>query len=98
MADIEHAQQMIPLITCEISFGKSVGKLVFGVDVFDLDFGVQIDSIEKPIKSNSVGPRTPSFDNLLDHCSPTTYNKTSGCENWTFEGTQSILSKTLIIP
>ena len=30
-------------------------ELVFGVDVFDLDFGVQINSIEQPIKSNSVG-------------------------------------------
>ena len=29
--------------------------MVFGVDVFDLDFRVQIDSIEQPIKSNSVG-------------------------------------------
>ena len=28
--------------------------MVFGVDVFDFDFGVQINSIEQPIKSNSV--------------------------------------------
>ena len=34
---------------------KYVCELVFGVDVFDLDFGVQTDSIEQPIKSNSVG-------------------------------------------
>ena len=27
----------------------------FGVNEFDLDFGVQIDSVEQPIKSNSVG-------------------------------------------
>ena len=46
MADIEQAQQMIPLITCEIPFGQDVCELVFGVDVFDLDFAVQIDSIE----------------------------------------------------
>ena len=38
MADIEQAQQMIPLITCEIPFGQNVSKLVFGVDVLDLDF------------------------------------------------------------
>ena len=38
MADIEQAQQMIPLITCEISFGYDVSKLVFGVGVLDLDF------------------------------------------------------------
>ena len=46
----------------------------FGVDVLDLDFGVQIDSIELPIKRNSVGPGnvshcgTLSCDNHLNHC------------------------------
>ena len=39
MANIKEAQQMIPLITCEVSFGYNVCKLVFGVDVFDLYFG-----------------------------------------------------------
>ena len=39
-----------------------------------LDFGIQIDSIEQPVKGNSVGPGnvshcgTPSFDDHLDHC------------------------------
>ena len=37
---------MIPFITCEISLGQYVCELVFGVNVFDLDFRVQIDSIE----------------------------------------------------
>ena len=46
MANVEQAQQMIPLITRETSFGQNVSKLVFGVDVLDLDFWVQIDSIE----------------------------------------------------
>ena len=74
MANIEQIQQMIPVITRETSFGQNVSELVFGVDVFDLDFGVQIDSIEQPIKSNSVGSgnmsqcRTPSFNDHLDHC------------------------------
>ena len=74
MANIEQAQQMIPLITCEISFGQNVSEMVFGVDVFDLDFGVQINSIEQPIKSNSVGSgdvshcRTSAlFNDHLDH-------------------------------
>ena len=73
MADIEQAQQMIPLITCETSFGQNVSKLVFGVYVFDLDFGIQINSIEQPIKSNSVGSgnvshcRTSAFNDHLDH-------------------------------
>ena len=46
----------------------------FGVNIFDLDLGVQINSIEQPIKSNSVGSgkmshcRTSSFNDHLDHC------------------------------
>ena len=74
MADVEQAQQMIPLITCEISFGWDISKLVFGVDVLDLDFWVQVDSIEQPIKRNSVSPGnmshcwTPSFNDHFDHC------------------------------
>ena len=73
MADVKQIQQMIPLITCEISLCQNVSKLVFGVDVFDLDFGVQINSIEQPIKRNSVGSgdvshcRTYAFNNHLDN-------------------------------
>ena len=46
----------------------------FGVNVFDLDLGVQIDSIKQPVKSNSVGPgnmshgRASSLYDHLDHC------------------------------
>ena len=60
--------------TSEIALGQYVCELVVGVDVFDLDLGVQIDSIEQPIKSNSVGSGnvshcgTPSLCNHLDHC------------------------------
>ena len=43
---LKQAQQMIPLITCEISHGQYVCELVFGVNVFDLDLGVQTDSIK----------------------------------------------------
>ena len=74
MANIEQAQQMIPLITCEISLGQYVCELALGVNVFDLDLGVQINSIKQPIKSNSVGPGnvshcgTFSLYDHLDHC------------------------------
>ena len=74
MADVEQTQKMIPFITCEFSLGQFVSELVFGVNVFDLDFGVQIDSIEQLIKSNSVGSgnlshyRASSLYNHLDHC------------------------------
>ena len=53
---------MIPFITCGIALCQSVCELVFGVNVTDLDFGVQIDSIKKPIKSNSVG------SGYVSHC------------------------------
>ena len=52
---------------------QHVCELVFGVDVFDLDFGVQVDSIEQPIKSNSVGSgdvshcRTYAFNNHFNY-------------------------------
>ena len=54
-------------------FGLNVCELIFWVDVFGLDLGVQINSIEQPVKSNSVGSgnmsqcRTSAFDDHLDH-------------------------------
>ena len=97
MDNIEQAQQMIPFITCEISFGQDVSELVFGVDVFDLDVGVQIDSIEQPSKRNSVrswkhclivGLLTLMIILITAWLSSNTYNKASWREDWTFEGTQ----------
>ena len=74
MANVKQTQKMIPFVTCEISLGEHVCELVFGVNVLDLDYWVQIDSIEQPIKRNSVGPGnmshcgTSSLENHLDHC------------------------------
>ena len=57
---------MIPFIACEIPLCQDVCKLVLGVDVFDLNLGIQIDS-------NSVGPGnmshcwTSAFDNHFDY-------------------------------
>ena len=55
MADDKQIKKTIPFITCEISLGQYVCKLVFGVNVFTLDFRVQIVSIKQRIKSNSMG-------------------------------------------
>ena len=49
----EQTQKMIPFITCEVSLCQYVFELVLGVNVFDSDLGVQIDSVKPPIKSNS---------------------------------------------
>ena len=74
MTNVEQTQKMVPFITCEVSLGQYVFELVFGVNVLNLDFGVQIDSIKKPIKSNSVGSgnmshcRASFLYDHLDHC------------------------------
>ena len=74
LANVKQTQKMIPFITCEVSLGQYVCELVFGVNVFDLHFGVQIDSTEKPNKSNSVVSgnmshcRASSLYDHLDHC------------------------------
>ena len=67
MADIKQTQKMIPFVTCEVSLSQHVCELVFGVDVFDLDLVVQIDSIEQPIKSNSVGSGN------MSHCGTSSF-------------------------
>ena len=79
---------MVPFITSEIAFRQYVCELVFGIDIFVSMaaswflvsmyliwiFSVQIDSIEQPIKRNSVGSGNMShcgaaslYDHL-DHC------------------------------
>ena len=73
MANIKQGQQMIPFITCEIPLCQNVCELVFGVDVFHSDLRVQIDSIEQPIKSNSMSSgnvshcRTSAFQNHFNY-------------------------------
>ena len=61
---------MIPVIKRETSFGWDVSK--FGVNIFDLDLWLQVNSVEQPIKRDTVDSRqmshcwTSSFDNHLD--------------------------------
>ena len=45
---------MIPFITSETASRQSVGELGFGIDIFDLDLWVQVDSIKQPDQRNSV--------------------------------------------
>ena len=73
MANIEQTQQIFH--SSRVKFPLvNVSELVFGVDVFDLDFGIQINSIKQPIKNNSVSPGNMShcgllpLKNHLDHC------------------------------
>ena len=80
MVNIEQTKKIVPLITCEISFGQNLCELMFGANVTDFDFGVQIDSVKQPIQSNSVGPwnmphcGTSTFDDHFDYLSSKTNN------------------------
>ena len=73
MADAEQMKKIVPLITCEILFCQYICKLVFGVDILDLNLGVQINSVKQPIKSHSVGSRhmshrrSSAFDDQFHH-------------------------------
>ena len=62
MADVEQTPKTIPFVTSELSLGQYVCELVCGGNAFELNSGVQIDSIEQPIKSNSVG------SGYVSHC------------------------------
>ena len=55
MADVEQMKKIVPLITCEISFGQGVCELMFGVNVTDLDLGVQINPVKQPIQRKLCG-------------------------------------------
>ena len=49
MADVAQMEKIIPFITCEIALLSNmyIYELVFGVNIFDLNLGVQIDSDEQ---------------------------------------------------
>ena len=70
--DVQQWKKIAPFITHEISFGQEVSEMVFGVNIFDLDFGVHVDSV-KQIERDSVDSGhvsdcwASSFDDHLDH-------------------------------
>ena len=53
--DVEQREKIISLITGEITFGQHVCVLVFGVNTFDLDFWVQIDSAKQTNQAHLCG-------------------------------------------
>ena len=79
MANIKQGQQMIPFITCEIPLCQDVCELVFGVDVFDW---VQKNSIEQPIKSNSV------CSGDVSHCRTSAFHNHFNCSFIVLKHTQ----------
>ena len=47
--DVEQTRKITPFMTRETCFGQRISKLVFGVNIFDLDCGVQVDSVKQTI-------------------------------------------------
>ena len=106
MANVEQTQKMIPFITCEFSLVWHVSK----THRVALDWLFhRIIWIQK-YKSSTSTPKTnlqtchivgllPFIIILITaSLSSNTYNNASWCENWTYEGTQSTLVKTLNTP
>ena len=98
MADIRQGQQMIPLITCEITFGQDVCELVL-VSMYLIWI-----LVSRLIRSNNQSRATLC---VLETClivgllpfiiilitaslSSNTYNKASWRADWTFQGTKSM--------
>ena len=66
MADVEQTEKIVPFITCELALCQYVSELVLGVDVFDLDLWVQVDSVKLTNKAKLCGFGTRV--SLLDFC------------------------------
>ena len=74
MADVKLMEKIVPLITCEVALSQHVRELVFGVNIFELNLWIQINSVKQPVESNSVGSgyvfhsSTSAFDDHVNHC------------------------------
>ena len=79
---------------------------VFGVNIFDLDFCVQVDSVKQPIKRNSVSLghvshcRTSAFGNHLDYRFIVFNNVKLGAKGFAFCGNviHNIISGNVFLP
>ena len=49
---------MVPLVERETAFRQKVSESGFWINIFVLDLWVQVDSVEQPMKRNSVGSET----------------------------------------
>ena len=48
-------KKIVPLVTCEITFGQNVCELLLGINVSNLNFRIKISPAKQPIQSNLVG-------------------------------------------
>ena len=65
-ANVEQMKEIVPFVTCEITFCQNVCELMFGVDVSNLNFRIKINSVKQPIQSNSVGSWHMSYCGTSD--------------------------------
>ena len=71
--DVEQTKKIAPSITREAPCSQHDCELVVGVNIFDLDLGVQVDSVKQTILRDFVGSghvsqhRTSNFDDHLDY-------------------------------
>ena len=47
--DVEQTKKITPFITRETTFGQQIRQLVSGVNIFDVNFGVAVDSVKQRI-------------------------------------------------
>ena len=70
---MKQTYKVVPLITCEMSFGQNVCKLILGVNTSDPNLWNEIDSVKQPVKRTSVGSGnmsssgTSTSDGHVDH-------------------------------
>ena len=104
---LQQTQKMIPFITCEIflwSICLRVGLWCqciwfgfWGPNWLDrITNQEQLCGFWKHVSLSGLLPFM--ITSITASLSSNTYNKASWCEDWTFEGTQSMLFSTLVIP
>ena len=108
---VEQTEKKVPRITGEVASGHHVSKLVYGVNIFELDFRVQFKYVKQPIKRDFVRSgkvshhRTSTFHDLLGHCFSVLKNvkhafevrRFCACDNVVHIGQLIILSVTVLL-
>ena len=99
MADVKQIKKIVPLIACESPFCQYVCKLVFGVDMLDLNSGVQINLSNNQSRATLwvldtcliVGLRPLMIILITASLSSKMYSIAPNRENFAFDGTKSTL-------
>ena len=63
MVDIEQMKKIVPIITCEISFGQNVCEFMSGINVSNQNFGIKIN-LERVIRVIASRQQDSSVDRI----------------------------------